>query len=90
MKKLYTGYQYFWKFVINLDAFYGSEHSQTLWSQLVHTMSTEYKGVFRNNLLTHMWSLLALVSSINYSSCRELGVKMGAMSRKSLGLELTS
>ena len=89
MKKLYVAYQFFWKFVINLDALYNSQVTQALWSQTVHTLSDEYRGVLRNNIWSHLWAILGIVSTITDSNCREFGVKLGAILRKLVKYEFT-
>ena len=82
MKKLYVAYQFFWKFVINLDALYNSEVTQALWAQLIHSLDDTYSGVLRNNLWSNIWAMLGIVSTIQDSNCREFGVKIGAVLRK--------
>ena len=82
MKKLYVAYQFFWKFVINLDRLYNSDLSKTLWAQTMYTLSTEYEGVLRINIWGNIWGILGIVASINESSCREFGVKIGSILRK--------
>ena len=82
MKKLYVAYQFFWKFVINLDALYNSDVAKALWAQLINTLSEEYAGMLRNNLWSNIWAMLGIVSTIQDSNCREFGVKIGALLRK--------
>jgi hypothetical protein len=56
-----------------------------MWGQLIHTLSSDFVGVLRNLILENSIAVLGIVSTIMVSDCHTLGVKGGALLRKTMG-----
>ena len=65
-----------------MDKLFSEPSTKIGFSQMVNTFNTDYKGALQNNVFEHLFSILSFVLTLENSDCLSMGVKVGAILRK--------
>jgi len=71
------------------DLFY-SDTVELLFTQLLGTYTDDFLGGLRNNLLTNTFPIFQFAINVGGVECREMGVRGGALLRKSFSYQFLS